>query len=196
MALQIQRPEIWANLQRLFRIVGKGKLELEQNVIPVVQVGDVSLGQLPPVVRSCSAAATIVPVAGELATVRFEVPGGVLAQIRRLHVWASGDCSFTGSFSSAGSAQAGTGLSSYIDGRLLQLGQGPAGLLTFGTQVAAIAPIQFVARVPTAQAHIFEFEHLVVGSGTPDQFGFAEFQIDAANTTMVFNIEWDEPAET
>jgi len=199
MALDITTPNVGVELQQLFGLRGSVSLGLEQFVIPTVSVGELGQSTPPSIRRRASAQFALGAVALERPTLRFEMIGGSLAVIRRmyfttdqtgfLHIMHRGNAASI-------AALANTATKSFVDGRLLagapSGAQQPAGVLTFGTQVAEItdwnADIQFQSGV------IFTYDEpgFVVGTGRPGLTGFLEIQVSIVNCVLRGALVWDE----
>ena len=198
MGLRIQRPQIGAALQRLFRLTGRVGVELEPFIIGTVQVADLGLGAEPPVRRSAVARFTQAAVVGEIAVWRMEVPGSVIAVVTRFQLRQEASVSachihFGSTISAAVFATAAR--KSFTDGRLLQGGQTPALVLAHGTQAAGLSPIDWSVAVNLVPDNTWQTPSglWVIGSGAPGQFGFIEFQAGGVtNQEVRFVVEWDE----
>lgn len=195
MPFQIQRPDIWAALQRLFRITDKGSLRLESSVIGMVKIADVSQSQVPGVFQHVTAQCQIVPAAGEFANFRLEAPTGMLCVLDRLTIQAVATAGIivahVGSTLSA-AIFASAADKSFTDGRLVQQGRLPGGVLGFGSSGGVPAANEFrrplQANVPTEVL----FRGWAAGSGLPELFGFIEFGFNTADVTLNIDLEWDE----
>ncbi len=193
MGFKIQRPDIWSGLQRLFRFTGRGALEFEPFIISTVQVADLSLGSQPPVRRSAAARMDQAAVALESAVVRFEMPGSGLMHIRSLTVNAvAAGGPVLAFFGSSIAVPANTADKSFTDGRLLQAGELAGGVMTFGTQVAALGTIHWSRSLNADTPVVFHPNNWIVGSGLPGQFGFLELQLLGPNVRFQCSAEWDE----
>lgn len=196
MGQAIQRPDIGAALQRYFALVGRVRPELEEFVLPVVSVGDLAAGGAPPVVRRVTASFSQAAVAAQVFQARFEIPGSMLAVIRQVNINAPGGAALNIRFHQAGNvatigAQANTAPKSFTDGRLLEENQLAGGVLTFGTQAAALATTESLYRVYAAQSLVLTPDW-VVGTGRADLFGFLEFESNTANAAVAGTLMWDE----
>lgn len=202
MGKQIQRPEIGAALTRLTRLTGSYAPELEESILPVINVGELGIVMQPPVRRQASLIHTIAAVALQFPTWRFEVPGSILAVIRKIWIQPSTTSAHFNMFSAASILVPPAGIirGDFTDGRLSGIDplsganlQDPAGFIGAGTQVAPLAAITWRAGVITAFPGTF-FDDLgwVVGSGGPDTPGFMEFQYGVLNEQIRFRMEWDE----
>ncbi len=192
MGMPIGDPTIGAALQKLLALRGRVVIGMEEFIVPTVQVADIGSGAAPAVTGAASAQGLVGAVAAEFATWRFEVPGSLVAKIQAIDVMVSGATQINASWTATGPSQAVVSSKDFTDGRLLQLGQRPAGVLTQGTQVGAIAPINWRAQLEANVGRRFEFQHWLLGSGAPAQFGFLEFQAGSVNLAGILSIEWTE----
>lgn len=195
MPKQIQNPLVGQALQYAFGLQGRVDPALDEIVIPVVSVGDLSRGGPPGISRAASAAFSQAAVVGEFAVARFEVPGNVVARIDRLVVRSSAAAAtLVVTYGSTFPTPANTAQKNLKDGRLREANQVPAGVLTFGTQV----PTPFA---PTTSERYFlasnvltvlELPGAVVGSGLAGQFGFLEFGLITNNVQLDATLHWTE----
>lgn len=192
MSKDIQDPTLAQLLTAALGLQGRVRLSLEEFVIPTIQVADLQMGMPPPVARAATAVGLAAAVSGQTATFRFEIPGSLLARIEYLTVRAGAIGTIAASWTATGGPQAGTAEKAFTDGRLLQQAEAPAGVLTFGAQVAGIPPVSWRARIRADTPERFKFDHWVVGSGIPTQFGFLEFAFSAANLAVDLTLEWTE----
>ena len=193
MAIPIQVPTVGAALQRLFRLQGRVKPALEEFILPVVKIADLSRSEPPPLTRGATARFFRAAVALEFGTFRFEIPGEMIAHVRALYLTPNGSAgSFRFHFGSTIPAPSGTAQKSFTDLRLLQLGQSPAGVLTFGTQVAVLTPLQFQVAAEDLLTYKLEPDSWIVGSGVPGVFSFLEGQFSVLNTAINVSMLWDE----
>ena len=200
MAEPIQNPLVGQVLQSAFGLQGRVRPSLETFVIPTVSLGDLSLGMTPDVARSASAFIDIAAVVGEQATLRFESIGGVICAIRQIHLFGDDDFTFIWAHRGNAAAIAALGTTEdkgFCDGRLLagapSGAQAPSGVLTDGTQVAALAnPTGSIRVLATAGLVGFRPNNWFVGTGRPGLVGFLEMQCNTANSRIRGSIEWDE----
>jgi len=186
---------IAGRLSKLLGLQGRVKPSLEEYVIPTIQVADLAQGGLPPVTRRCVIQFDVAGVVGEVATVSFEVPGGVLAVLRNLKCNSAADANllmFVGSSVNTAGFTEKSGV--LVDGRLRATESESAATFVFGTQAGALAQIDWRMGAPAGISLELIVNNLgwAVGSGRPDQFGFMEFQLESSNTTGRFTVEWDE----
>lgn len=190
MAQPIQTPGVGAALQRLFRLQGRVRPSLEEFVIPTVQVADLSQGSVPPVRRHAVSFFNQPGVAGQSATWRLEVPPSVLARIDRIYVTPAAAGPMFANFGSTIAVPAGNAANEFSDARVRANGELPAGLVTFGTQVAILAGTW---RVDVAANEVTEIRPRawLIG-GLFDAFDFLEMQFFQANTAVTVAMEWEE----
>lgn len=188
----IQVPSVAQRLTYLFRLFGRVRLSLADEVLPVAVVADEQVTQLPAIRRYCCTQATQPAVAGELATFSFQVPPTIIARIRRITLQGATDQVFDfklrSSVNTAGFTTVGA---RFFDERLQVLGQTPAGSTLRGTQAAGISNVN-MRRFFSATAPAPQDVDIYVGSGDPTNFGFLEIQADAANEQVILLMEWDE----
>jgi len=202
MAQPIQDPTVGSALQRLFNLQGRVRPALEEFIIPTVQVAALEGHAPPPVTGLASCTAYVAATAGEYATLRFEVPGGILAELLEINVTAAADGSL--SLANRGNAAtvaglAGTATKGYLDGRLLpgSTFQGnPAGVLTYGTQAALIIGTPWIVRLQNGVPRTFALPRgLVLGTGVSGAYGFLELQFNVANAALTrCSLIWREYA--
>lgn len=190
MPKQIQNPTVGQILQRAFGLQGRVQPALDEIVVPVVSIGDLGQGNVPPVTGRATSWAFENPGAGDYARARFEVPGSIVALIEAVHVRLSASGNFGVRFTNTGAAIGTAQPKSYADGRLTTAGLSPAGVLTAGQDPAALAGRQ--ANYWATTDGISLFPNWIVGSGDPGQFGFIEFAPGTAATAMSLNIQWRE----
>lgn len=193
MAQYIQQPLVGSALQRLFRLQGRVRPALEEFIIPVVKVGDVSQESAPGITRHAFARFSQAAVVGQRAVWRIETPPGTLLQITRMYVRPGAAASVFGYFGSSIAAPGSTAIKTYTDGRILKQGQRPAGVLTYGTQVGNLGTIQYgqVAN-PIPDEMDIHPTGWIIGSNSTTDYGFAEFNLGVDNTLCDVLMEWDE----
>lgn len=188
----IQTPGVGAALQRFFRIVGRVRLSLGDEIIPTVQVGNLSIASTPPVRRIATAQATQAAVAGEVPTFSFQIPPSVLAHLRLLSWLPATDqwirLNSGSTINTAGFTQVDA---RFQDGRLVQAGELPGGVFFRGTQVGGLPTVPFRRFFMAAGSPPQPFD-VVVGSGDGTNFGFFELQGSVANEQAQMSLEWDE----
>ena len=191
MSSVIQDPRVGQLLQNVFGLQGRMEFYLENGIVPTLTVGDLGRGAQPPVVRRATAAFRQAAVAAERFTARFEIPGNMIALITKMNIVpATGVVRSRAKFSSVGAALASTASKSLTDGRLIEVGQAPAGVLTFGTRATSITD-EWRGVADNTGGLTYE-PGWVIGSGKADQFGFFEFQVETTNLEVFGSLEWIE----
>lgn len=194
MAIPIQDGGLIASrLQALLKIQGRLRPELEEFVIPTIQVADLAAGGAPPITRHAVARCFQAAVPAERFVARLDVPPSVLVEVRRFicNPTTGGnllDIRFGSTFSAPGNF----GISQFYDTRISNTD--PATVLAFGTQVAAISNPSWRAQIEAGGQLIYEPPRgsWLVG-GNLSAFGFLEFAWNALNEAMdSFVVEWDE----
>ena len=191
MPKQIQNPVVGQLLSQVFNLQGRVEPALDEIVTPTVQVADLGRGSPSPIVRGVVHQCLQGGVAGELFTARLEVPGNVIARVRRVHLYSASAAFFVAKFTNAGGPQANTAVKEVTDGRLSNRDVPAASVLTYGTQVGGLPATTWRVRVPT-EGVTFEPAHWIVGSGCANQFGFMEFQLQSANVQVLLCLELEE----
>jgi len=188
MAKRIQNPGVGQLLQGLFDLQGRVQPQLDEIIVPTVQLGDLGRGSAPPVVRAVSHQCVMLAVAGEFAGARLEVPGNTLLKITAIHVSPTTSGFAYWKFTNASAALAGTADKEVTDGRLSDQNVGAGSVMTFGTRVGGLANPAALVKV-NSTGTTFTPEHWVIGSGRPDQFGFWEFGFQSPNVQVVLTVE-------
>lgn len=195
MAQPIQTPQVGSALQELFRLQGRVRPALEEFIIPTVQVGDLTFGSAPAKRRHVTTFFNVPAVVGERPVWRWEIPGGIIGALTSF--WVEPPAATPGSvsvfFGSSIAAPATQAVASYSDGRILRAGELPAGVVSFGTQVGALAARTWEKRAqPTPDSRTWETPGWILGTGVPGQFGFIEFACNLLNASVNVCMEWDE----
>lgn len=193
MAKPVYNPVIGDALTRQYEQQGRQQLQLDESIVPVAMVSNSAANVQPPVRRVALTNLEVAGVAGELATFRFEVPPGTLAEILSVSLTAAaaGELSISVDQSLPGFANIGT--VAFTDGRLGNAGQVPAARLSGGTQVATISNRIYRREFGAVGAGLASQNFsLIVGGSTQGQYGFVTFQVDQANTLYTMSIAWQE----
>jgi len=203
MAQPIQDPTVGTALQALFGLQGRVRPALEEFVIPVVNVANLARNAPPPVTGMATATCFVAGVAGQYPTLRFEVPGSILAELVYMEVQSGSaglmGLAFRGNAATI-AALAGSASKSFADGRLLSGSPGglryPAGALTYGTQAGLLASVHDEYQYEANAARKIDFPPgIVCGTGRPDVYGFIEFQFSTAAAQLNrFTLGWREYA--
>lgn len=205
MALQIQDAgAVAGRLREFFRLTGTVKPELEEFVLPTVLVGDLSNGAKPSTRRHAAVFADRGATVGEVPLFRLEIPGGIIGVVTE---WSfTSDTSAQVLRVNAGTTILDADLPTIIDpvftDERLTLGadaagqppaQLPGGVLLSGSRVAQLGTFQKrVTEGPNTFQSTQRPQGWVIGSGTPDRFGFLEFAGEIVNLRTRLQIEWDE----
>lgn len=192
MPARVNNPRAADQLRREFQIMGdRLNVTLDDVVVPVAVVADLSAGGAIPLVRRCYARFSQAAIALEYGTWRLETPPGIMAIITRILIKSAADGLAIAHFGSTIVAPANLAATQYMDGRLReQLGMEPAARLAYGTQVAVLAaPINYVvARTTPGQENYMEWPF-----GRDDgYYDFVEFQNHTLNQAISVAMEWDE----
>jgi hypothetical protein len=193
----IQNPALGQVLQRAFNLVGRVRPYLDEVIVPVVSLGELGEGSAPPVIRSAAAQYTLGGGgAGTFQVGRFEIPGNNIATIDRIAVTAAAQTYFLINHGSSITAPANTADKAYKDGRLLEVGETPAGVVTYENAAAVLGTLQerYLVDNLVQPGLVVPFPpgKTIVGSGRPGQFGFLEWGLLAANTAIRLTIHWTE----
>ena len=203
MPLEIQNPRAGQALTDAFDLRGRVRPELEEYIVPVVSIGDLSAGSPPAVQRTATAYFSQDAVSGQRCCVQFIVPGGTLAVIKRVSFYGvvtATDAWFI-LFSAASAAlgkPASEANSSFTDGRLQQTGVIPSCQLWFGTKVSTLnadwaLPLFMTDQTyGSAQAVYEPTGGWVVGSGAPGVSSYLEGAFDGTNMAQACVLEWEE----
>jgi hypothetical protein len=193
MALQINNPFVGAALQELFRLQGRVQPQLDQFIVPTVQVADLSVAASPPVIRSCVSANSIAAVVGQAPSIIFNVPGGVLAIIKSLRFQVQATTNFqvnVGNSSLSGPATASA--RTFMDGRINR-SQEPVCTMVVGTQAAQMPSFEYRCRVVANTELVIVPSRWVLGRGTATDDDIIEFQFgDNDMACDNFSMEWTE----
>jgi len=192
--LPINFPKIGETLQRAFGLKGKIPMMLGQEVIPTSIVGDQSVAQEPPILRSCVAHFDFGAVVGERFVMTLTLPANVIGIIREIDIEPAGANSLFRVFFGASITPPATAqVTSFTDGRLLATaGQEPAGVLLANTQVAVLGTTQYLAKLTADIRNLIHPNNWVAGVGDPSGTGTIEMQGDVANLRFRGSIQWDE----
>lgn len=198
MGLKIQIPGVGERLQRLFRLQGRVRPELEEFILPVVTVGDVSRAAEPPVRRRASVAFALSAVAGERPTLRLRAPADAILVLTGMHLWPGAAAGIDMGWQVG--AEANNLLGHYMDTRLRALpgqsAQLPVAGLFGGTSAVAVTPVSWRGY---AQANIdtfYEFDNVVVGPSAQGAAVGAQstltIQLTTNAQTLNGSLQWDE----
>ena len=194
MPFPIQTPLIGQALQRFFRIQGRVDPQLETSIYGYVQLGDLSRGQTPPVIRSATAFFDQAAVAAQRFVMQMRVPMGTLVNIKRLqfnpvNVSPNMNVGFGDTFAVTPTNAV---TSSFADGRVLDLGQAPAAVILTDTQVATLATAHWQTLLTQNVPNFIDVDGWLVGSTDQDGTGVIEFSSASVNGRVIGTLEWDE----
>lgn len=192
MPVPVQNARVSAAVHREFNIVGRYRAQIDEIIVPVAVVADLSTQSLP-LTRKASAFFSVAAVALEFPTLRLETPNGVLARIVGVTAWnlAGGDQKLNVHFGSTIVAPTTISPKSFMDGRLRAAGETPAGVLATGTQVAPLTPIHAILAMPQpARGQVGVIMDWPMGAD--NAFDFVEFQGNTLNAGVEGYVEWIE----
>ena len=204
MGLRIGNPRVTDQLVRLFNLTGKVSPELEEFVLPTVQVANLELGSPPAIQRTATFYAAQSAVSGERFVFQLAVPPGVVAVIKRMMVYGITAqprallARFAGTTSTLTPPATEAG-SCFTDGRLHTTGQTPASKLLYNTQVSNVTGSDWAlplylnnATWNSAAREFVPNWGWVVGSGNGEQSGYFEGTFDYPNTAISMTLEIEE----
>lgn len=178
-------------LRERFKLTGQIQPVLDETVSPVVVVGDLELGSLPVVRRVAVGQALQAAVVGQLSSVRFKVPAGIVAKITTVRLNSTsaaglvtvhfGD-NLVGPFTPFGTAP------EYADGRVRGTGVIPASSFDTSAEAAITAPIILTCALSPG-LNSFAVDWPVGGRNVEDH---VEFQLLGANQQLRVVLEWIE----
>jgi len=195
MPLPVQNADASSALQRTFSTVGRLRLQLDQVVVPVAIVADLSANGTLPVSRRACAAASAPAVANESAYFRFETPAGVFAVIESVTLrGAASSSSGEGRFGSTLAAPASLGDKQFMDGRLREAGVSPACNLGFDTLAVTIADPTFRWLLNGGVADIDATITALAGAvvGRQNAVDFIEVTSATQNSAVIASWVWTE----
>jgi hypothetical protein len=202
--MRIGNPRVSEQLVRAFNLTGAVSPELDELVVPTVQVANLEMGAPPAVQRTCTYYLSQGAVSGERFVFQLAVPPGVITVIKRMMVYGITAtprvllARFAGKTSTI-TTPATTAGSCFTDGRLSQTGAQPSSKLFFNTQVSNVANSDWALPLylnnPTWNSAAREFvPHWgwVVGSGNSTDSGYFEGTYDLTNTSISMTLETEE----
>ena len=204
MTMRIGNPRVSEQLVRAFNLTGAVSPELDELVVPTVQVANLEMGAPPAIQRTATYYAAQAAVAGERFVFQLAVPPGVIAVIKRIMLYGITTqprpllARFAGKTSTI-TTPATTAGSCFTDGRLAQTGAQPSSKLFYNTQVANVAGSDWSlplylnnATWNSAAREFIPKWGWVVGSGNSVDSGYWEGTFDYVNTTMAMTLETEE----
>jgi len=188
---------IATRLQRLLRTQGRLAPELEEFVLPVIQVANLSEGGAPPVSRSAVMNTTLGAVAGEFGQMRLSAPPGILAVVKKFKFKPNSVLDVLVFFgtSLAVANLPNAHIPSFTDGRLRDsLDTDPSAQILSGNQAAGFVTTnwRYTAQDTPNDDWVYPSTPWVVGTGTQGTTGHLEFQLGTANVAAGVVIEWEE----
>ena len=205
MTLEIQNPRAGQALTDAFDLKGRVRPELEEYVVPVCNVADLTAGAPPAVQRTATAYFSQAAVGGQRACFQMIVPGGTLARIRRVSFFSADSLAQPDAWFLLFSAQsaalgkpASQANTSFTDGRLQQTGVVPSAQVWFGTKVSTLTadwalPLFYQDQTTGASSNSYEpTAGWVVGSGVAGVSSYLEGAFDEVNEAQTVVIEWEE----
>lgn len=196
MAADIQNPEISRILSECLGLQGRVSPGLEEFVVPTFQVADARLSSYICKSRSATAQLYQAAVVGQRPTAVLTAPPGVVAMITHIWAFSAVDAPLNMTFSQNNAALGSVATKSYTDQRLITAGETPGCQLTYGTQVAAITPVQWQHRMQeqvAGQGATLNHDPVnwVVGGDT-NQSRSISFQAGTTNQSFLLTVEWVE----
>jgi len=204
MAIRIGNPRVSEQLVRAFNLTGSVSPELDDLVVPTVQVANLEMGAPPAVQRTATYYAAQSAVASKRFVFQLVVPPGVITVIKRMMVYGitASPRAILARFSGKTSTitqPATTAGSCFTDGRLAQTGAEPSSKLYYNTQTSNVAnsdwALPLYLNEPNWNSAAREFiPHWgwVVGSGNSRDSGYFEGTFDLVNTGISMTLETEE----
>lgn len=191
MAQHVQNPRPSTALTEAYGLVGSVPVVLDGYVLPVALVDDLSAAGFTPTSRRVISRFNQNAVVGEYATWRLETPPNILATVKNLYIISSVATRVSVHFGSSIAAPANIAPSQFTDGRMRARGGGPAAVLSYGTQVAALATVTgFTEAVVEGNQRRADYDWTI---GDPrGNYDFVEFQLAVANRSAFVCAEWIE----
>lgn len=204
MTWEIQNPRAGQTLTQAFDLKGRVRPELEEFIVPVVQVGALDMGSPPAIQRTCTYYAAHAAVSGRRFVFQLFVPPGTICVIKRIMVYGIVSAPrallarFSGKTSSI-STPLSTAGSCFTDGRLAQTGAEPSSKLFYGDRVSNIADsdwaLPLYLNMVTWDSGAREFSPnwgWIVGSGNTEDSGYLEGTFDDTDTAITMTLETEE----
>jgi len=190
MPLPIQNARISKLIHEAYNVVGRYRARIDETVVPVAIVDNLTEGGAFPEIRKASATATIGDVANEHAVWRLETPPNVLAVIRQITLGCGSNAILRVFFGSSVTAPGNIADKAFIDGRVRNRGEEPAAVLSFATQVAAITTTHYLVKVIATNGRVLD--NLSWPIGQKSAFDFVEFLDTNVNNAWDIAMVWDE----
>lgn len=199
MAVDIQIPEVGADLAECLDLQDPGRFSLEGFAIPTIAIADLAVARRPPTQRTYCAFMFANAVAAEFAHFRFIVPRGVVARITSLIATSVGAGPMQFAFHvSSGANPAGVAASVTTDGRVAFSSLLPASQWLFESRVAAIVTTHYqrnmaagvpLELLPPGANWIFGFPPANGDQSVGDRL---ELVFNVANNFVDLNVCWQE----
>jgi len=189
MPLPIQNARISKLIHEAYNVVGRYRARIDEVVVPVAIVDNLTQGGAFPEVRRAATTGTQGAVAAEKDVWRFETPPNILGVIRQISIHVVLTGRILVHFGSSIAAPGTFAKKAFIDGRLRNAGLEPAANFVFGTQIGALADPHYIIKVIQTNGRIIDVEWPI---GNQNAFDFVEFQYDSANQQAEISIIWDE----
>lgn len=190
----IQTPTVGTQLQAAFNLVGRVNPVLDEVVIPVVTVADLSSSGTLPIARQAATQFQISAVAAEYPVSTMRVPGSVLVVLDRIFVRCNAATSVGLSLGNNYATPATSPSHYIVDGRLRQQGDtSPGARVTYGTQVAAPGAVRFLRYyAPANVTQEIRVDNVVIGSGVPGVDAYLELYAVVQNQLLDVSMHWRE----
>jgi len=205
MAFRIGNPRVSEQLVRAFNLTGAVSPELDEVIVPTVQIANLEMGAPPAVQRTASAYWSQAAVAGQHACWQLSCPGGTIAVIKRMAFFSTAvsapDAWFVVLPGSTldGGISANVAEKAFTDGRLQESGVEPSCIVTFGTRLSNVSVTNWAIPMflPDASTNAAEacFEPdwgWIIGSGKSGVTSYLEASFDGVNMPQAGVIEWEE----
>lgn len=195
MPVKIQSPDVARRIAEFFGIRGKYLPEVEEFVIPTLQIGDLSVAGVPPVGRHASVAFDVAAHATQKWTFRLYAEGllCVITDFRLIPV-AGGGAHVRASF--AGGPAPAPLTPGFIDHRItdgqLFPAQVPGAIVGASTQASNINPIIWRSALADLVDNHYQPKGWVIGSDKQGGNGALMLQIGSNNVRCHGSVEWDE----
>lgn len=194
MSIRIQGPDVARRVAEFFGVRGKYRPEVEEFIVPTVQVGDLSVPGLPPVSRHASCRINVAPTAGEYSMFGLAALPGLICVITDIDVFSSVANSVVADFRDE---RAMTPLTAFFTDNRLTLGQRfpaqvPAAVIGANTEVMILAQQAWGATLPASIPRHFSPKGWVIGSGLAGGTGHLHLSLTTVNVGLFGSVEWDE----
>lgn len=192
MPVPVQNPRAATALQKQFNFVGRFRPQLDETIVAVAIVADVSEEQSPPIVRRATAFGTQGAVVGERSFIRMETPPGVFARIESITLQATGIVRFNFGAALAAPSTLITTFG-FVDGRLREAGETPGARFATDTVVGGIVPAVYSITIGANSGNTGRdriFPNWVIGRQSA--VDFMEFGLNSDNIAFTWACQWVE----